>query len=151
MCKFNRKNANLTGECKFKRKNANIKKCANVIRIPVKLANSCLYLSLSCYICICPIKFAHFFIFAFFLLNSSWWGRWPRPWPLPKKRCLPLRPLKGPPRTCGYLWLKLSPLNEPPEPESNAKTLCNKKGRGQGRGHHPHPKNLTHNSHQKNM
>ena len=24
-------------------------------------------------------------------------------------------------------------------------------GRGQGRGHHPHPKNLTHNSHQKNM
>ena len=31
MCKFNRKNANLTGECKFKRKNANIKKCANVI------------------------------------------------------------------------------------------------------------------------
>jgi hypothetical protein len=33
---------------------------------------------------------------------------------------------KGPPRTCGYLWLKLSPLNEPPEPESNAKTLCNK-------------------------
>ena len=32
MCKFNRTNANLTGECKFKRKNANIKKCANVIR-----------------------------------------------------------------------------------------------------------------------
>ena len=31
MCKFNRTNANLTGECKFKRKNANIKKCANVI------------------------------------------------------------------------------------------------------------------------
>jgi hypothetical protein len=24
-------------------------------------------------------------------------------------------------------------------------------GRGQGRGHRPHPKNLTHNSHQKNM
>ena len=40
--------------------------------LPVKLNNSCLYLSLSCYICICPIKFAHFFIFAFFLLNSSW-------------------------------------------------------------------------------
>ena len=32
MCKFNRKNANLTGECKFKRENANIKKGANVIR-----------------------------------------------------------------------------------------------------------------------
>ena len=31
MCKFNRTNANLTGECKFKRKNANIKTCANVI------------------------------------------------------------------------------------------------------------------------
>jgi hypothetical protein len=24
-------------------------------------------------------------------------------------------------------------------------------GRGQGRGHRPHPKNSTHNSHQKNM
>ena len=24
-------------------------------------------------------------------------------------------------------------------------------GRGQGQGHRPHPKNLTHNSHQKNM
>ena len=31
MCKFNRTNANLTGECKFKTKNANIKKCANLI------------------------------------------------------------------------------------------------------------------------
>ena len=31
MCKFNRTNANFTGECKFKRKNANIKTCANVI------------------------------------------------------------------------------------------------------------------------
>ena len=31
MCKFDRTNANLTGECKFKRKNTNIKKCANVI------------------------------------------------------------------------------------------------------------------------
>jgi len=54
------------------------------------------------------------------------WGRWPRTWPLPKKWCLPLRPLKAPPRTRGYLWPKLPPLNEPPEPESNAKTLCNK-------------------------
>ena len=28
-------------------------------------------LAFSCKICICPITFAHFFIFAFFLLNSS--------------------------------------------------------------------------------
>ena len=41
MCKFNRTNANLTGECKFKRKNANIKKCANVIgQMPILQENA---------------------------------------------------------------------------------------------------------------
>jgi hypothetical protein len=41
MCKFNRTNANLTGECKFKRKNANIKVITQILKEKRKYKKMC--------------------------------------------------------------------------------------------------------------